>query len=166
MEYDPITLQYRDSYGGQMLRYEDEHVKYKSALRREFLQRHLKSSVEYNTITGEPLVDLFVMPDRPQPPPEPAPREREQIGPFRVDALYGDELETHETIDGPRNKWELESAKFDGAHVPGAHTREEYEWLGLGHPKSNYLKPPREGKNGYDGETWGALGPIDGKNLK
>ena len=78
----------------------------------------------------------------------------------------GDELETHETIDGPRNKWELESAKFDGAHVPGAHTREEYEWLGLGHPKSNYLKPPREGKNGYDGETWGALGPIDGKNLK
>ena len=83
-----------------------------------------------------------------------------------MDALYGDELETHETIDGPRNKWELESAKFDGAHVPGAHTREEYEWLGLGHPKSNYLKPPREGKNGYDGETWGALGPIDGKNLK
>ena len=58
--------------------------------------RHVKSSVDYDMITGEPLVNKVPIPPKPVEPEKPAERERETMEAFRVDALYGKNKETHD----------------------------------------------------------------------
>jgi|MDSW01.1.fsa_nt_gb hypothetical protein len=95
VKYNMITLAYEDSYDGAHLKYQDDAIKYQTAVDANQL-RHVKSSVDYDMITGEPLVNKVPIPPKPVEPEKPAERERETMEAFRVDALYGKNKETHD----------------------------------------------------------------------
>jgi len=65
MPYNPINLQYGDGRDGQCLRYSDEALTYRSALRAQHLQQRQNNG--YNPITGAPSLPV-VVPSQPQPP--------------------------------------------------------------------------------------------------
>lgn len=65
MPYDPISLEYGEGRDGECLRYSDEALKYRSALRAEHLQRRMNGS--YNPITGAELQRVPV-PQKPEAP--------------------------------------------------------------------------------------------------
>merc|ERR1712232_902110 len=50
--YDPLTLQYRETKEGELLRYSDNQIRYRAALRAEHL-RKLQTKEGFNPITGE-----------------------------------------------------------------------------------------------------------------
>lgn len=97
VKYNMITLQYEDSYDGQKLKYEDDSLKYRSAVQANQL-RHVKSSVEYDMITGLPLQNKVKVPPKPVEPEKPQEKQRTTMNAFRVDALYGQEKEEHEGV--------------------------------------------------------------------
>jgi hypothetical protein len=55
VKYNMITLQYEDSHDGQSLKYRDDLVKRHMAVQANKGLRHMKSSVNYDMITGEPV---------------------------------------------------------------------------------------------------------------
>ena len=59
MPYNPINLRYDDGADGDRLRYSDETLRYRGALRAEHLQRRA-SSTPHNPITGEPIQRVHV----------------------------------------------------------------------------------------------------------
>jgi len=65
MPYNPISLAYADGPDGECLRYSDDALKHRSALRADNLQRRTNNG--YNPITGEP-VQKVVVPSAPAPP--------------------------------------------------------------------------------------------------
>lgn len=64
MPYNPINLRYDDGTDGDRLRFSDENLRYRGALRAEHLQAR-QTSTGYNTLTGEPIQRVHV-PDKPQ----------------------------------------------------------------------------------------------------
>merc|ERR550514_1759498 len=66
MPYNPINLRYDDGSDGDRLRYSDESMRYRGALRAEHLQRRM-TSTGYNPITGAPIERVHV-PDAPDAP--------------------------------------------------------------------------------------------------
>jgi len=52
MPYNPISLRYDDGSDGDRLRYADESLRYRSALRADHLQQRM-TSTGFNPITGE-----------------------------------------------------------------------------------------------------------------
>jgi len=66
MPYNPISLRYDDGHDGQRLRYSDDSLRYRGALRAEHLQRRM-TSTGFNPLTGEPISRVHV-PDAPNPP--------------------------------------------------------------------------------------------------
>jgi len=66
MPYNPINLRYDDGSDGDRLRYSDESLRYRGALRAEHLQRRM-TSTGYNPITGAPIERVHV-PDAPAAP--------------------------------------------------------------------------------------------------
>lgn len=66
MPYNPINLRYDDGSDGDRLRYSDESLRYRGALRAEHLQRRM-TSTGYNPITGAPIERVHV-PGAPDPP--------------------------------------------------------------------------------------------------
>ena len=67
MPYNPINLQYDDNQDGQRLRYSDDTLKYRGALRAEHLQHRMNGARGFNPLTGQPVAPV-VVPPRPQPP--------------------------------------------------------------------------------------------------
>ena len=65
MPYDPITLNYLEGRDGECLRYSDEALNYRGALRAQSLQS--KTNNGYNPITGERVPDVSI-PEPPKPP--------------------------------------------------------------------------------------------------
>ena len=66
MPYNPINLRYDDGHDGDRLRYSDESLRYRGALRAQHLQMRMTSN-GYNPITGTPL-DRVHVPEAPRPP--------------------------------------------------------------------------------------------------
>merc|ERR1719164_10044 len=66
MPYNPINLRYDDGHDGERLRYSDESLRYRGALRAEHLQRRM-TSTGYDPITGTPIERVHV-PDAPKRP--------------------------------------------------------------------------------------------------
>jgi len=66
MPYNPINLRYDDGSDGDRLRFSDESLRYRGALRAEHLQRR-GASTAHNPITGEVMRKVHV-PDKPPPP--------------------------------------------------------------------------------------------------
>ena len=66
MPYNPINLRYDDGHDGDRLRYSDESLRYRGALRAEHLQRRM-TSTGYNPITGDSIERVHV-PAPPVPP--------------------------------------------------------------------------------------------------
>jgi len=66
MPYNPINLRYDDGKDGDRLRYSDESLRYRGALRAEHLQRRT-TSTGYNPITGEAISRVNV-PSEPRKP--------------------------------------------------------------------------------------------------
>ena len=66
MPYNPINLRYDDGSDGDRLRFSDESLRYRGALRAEHLQRRM-TSTGYNPITGAPIERVHV-PGAPSPP--------------------------------------------------------------------------------------------------
>jgi len=50
--YDPLTLQYNDSYDGEKLRYADDMVRYRAGQRAENIVKHGDTRSGYNIING------------------------------------------------------------------------------------------------------------------
>lgn len=65
MPYDPISLKYGEGKDGECLKYSDEALRYRSALRADHLQQRTNSG--FNPITGEATARVPV-PERPTPP--------------------------------------------------------------------------------------------------
>merc|ERR1719152_751686 len=63
MPYNPINLRYDEGQDGDRLRFSDESLRYRGALRAEHLQRR-GASTPHNPITGAPITKVHV----PQPP--------------------------------------------------------------------------------------------------
>mmetsp|Transcript_28613 Transcript_28613/g.73388 ORF Transcript_28613/g.73388 Transcript_28613/m.73388 type:complete len:212 (+) Transcript_28613:35-670(+) len=66
MPYNPINLRYDDGNDGDRLRYSDESLRYRGALRAEHLQRRA-TSTGYDPITGAPISRVHV-PSAPMKP--------------------------------------------------------------------------------------------------
>lgn len=66
MPYNPINLRYDDGTDGDRLRYSDDSLRYRGALRAEHLQQRM-TSTGYNPITGE-MIQKVSVPDPPPPP--------------------------------------------------------------------------------------------------
>ena len=64
--YNPISLRYDDGNDGERLRFSDETLRYRSALRADHLQRRMNGA-GYNPITGAPMERISV-PPAPDPP--------------------------------------------------------------------------------------------------
>merc|ERR1712226_519367 len=65
MPYNPINLEYGEGRDGDCLRFSDEALKYRGALRADHLQRRMNNG--YNPITGE-VASRVAVPNRPNPP--------------------------------------------------------------------------------------------------
>jgi len=66
MPYNPINLRYDNGADGDRLRFSDESLRYRGALRAEHLQRRT-TSTGYNPITGAPIERVHV-PEQPRAP--------------------------------------------------------------------------------------------------
>ena len=66
MPYNPINLRYDENNAGDRLRFSDESLRYRGALRAEHLQQRM-TSTGFNPITGE-MIQRVAVPDHPQPP--------------------------------------------------------------------------------------------------
>ena len=77
MPYNPINLRYDDGNDGDRLRFSDESLRYRGALRAEHLQRRA-TSTGYNPITGEAMKPVHV-PEPPAPPSGGVPRSAEPM---------------------------------------------------------------------------------------
>ena len=66
MPYDPITLRYDNGADGDRLRFSDESLRYRGALRAEHLQRR-GASTPWDPITGQARQTVHV-PEPPRPP--------------------------------------------------------------------------------------------------
>ena len=66
MPYNPINLRYDEGADGDRLRYSDESLRYRGALRAEHLQRR-GASTPFNPITGIEIQGVYV----PEPPRRP-----------------------------------------------------------------------------------------------
>jgi len=66
MPYNPISLRYDDGNDGERLRFSDDSLRYRGALRAEHLQRR-QTSTGYDPITGAPINRVHV-PDLPRQP--------------------------------------------------------------------------------------------------
>ena len=66
MPYNPINLQYDEGADGARLRYSDESLRHRGALRAENLQKRT-TSTGYNPITGAPIEPVHV-PEAPRAP--------------------------------------------------------------------------------------------------
>lgn len=66
MPYNPINLRYDDGNDGERLRYSDESLRYRGALRAEHLQRRM-TSTGYDPITGMAIERVHV-PEKPLRP--------------------------------------------------------------------------------------------------
>jgi len=64
MPYNPINLRYDNGQDGDRLRFSDDNLRYRGALRAEHLQRR-GTSTGYNVLTGEEIPRVHV-PTRPQ----------------------------------------------------------------------------------------------------
>lgn len=100
VKYNTITLAYEDSYDGAALKYRDDVMRRNMAVAANRGLRHMKSSVDYDPITGIPARSAVVVPDAPVPPgPRPEKRDpREGMEAFRVDSLYGTSAENHSGV--------------------------------------------------------------------
>jgi len=65
MPYDPISLKYGEGKDGECLKYSDEALKYRAAIRADHLQR--RTNAGFNPITGEETSRVGI-PDRPNAP--------------------------------------------------------------------------------------------------
>eukprot|EP00951_Prasinocladus_malaysianus_P024590 scaffold212949_cov42-Prasinocladus_malaysianus.AAC.3 len=61
----PITMRYIDSDAGQELKYHDDHMKWRGECRRDTLWRKQQSQ-EHNIITGAPVRNPVMVPEKPQ----------------------------------------------------------------------------------------------------
>ena len=104
VKYNMINLQYEDSHDGAELRYRDDVMKRQMALNANRGLRHMKSSVDYDPITG--LLARSKVPVPPEPTaPGPRPEKtdpREGMEAFRVDSLYVNEKESHDGVGRQR----------------------------------------------------------------
>ena len=66
MPYDAITLRYNDGLDGERLRFHDDKVRYRAAVRSRNLQRCGDTRTGYNIINGNDQAQLAV-PPAPQP---------------------------------------------------------------------------------------------------
>ena len=66
--YDPLTLQYNDSYAGRKLKYEDDKVKYRAKLRSRKLY-YEQNRNGFNPVTGE-AAQSAPLPSKPVKPVE------------------------------------------------------------------------------------------------
>ena len=66
MPYNPINLQYDNGADGDRLRFSDESLRYRGAMRAEHLQRR-GASTPHNPITGAPIERVHI-PEAPQRP--------------------------------------------------------------------------------------------------
>jgi len=66
MPYNPINLRYDDGTDGERLRYSDDSLRYRGALRAEHLQQRM-TSTGYNPITGE-VIQKVTVPNAPMMP--------------------------------------------------------------------------------------------------
>ena len=73
--YNPISLKYDDSNDGDRLRFSDDTLRYRSALRADHLQRRMNGA-GYNPITGAPMERIKV----PDPPSMPSFMQQEPSG--------------------------------------------------------------------------------------
>lgn len=64
--YNPLTLQYEPTQAGDMLRFTDDQIRFRAALRAERLRYH-EAKEGFNPITGEAMRPVQ-MPKEPQPP--------------------------------------------------------------------------------------------------
>ena len=104
VKYNMINLQYEDSYDGAELKYKDDVMKRQMALAANRGLRHMKSSVNYDPITGLPAGSKVPVPPEPvSPGPRPDKQDpREGLEAFRVDSLYVNEKETHDGVGRQR----------------------------------------------------------------
>lgn len=65
MPYNPINLQYGEGRDGECLRFSDEALKYRGAMRADHLQRRMNNG--YNPITGE-VAPRVSLPEKPMAP--------------------------------------------------------------------------------------------------
>jgi hypothetical protein len=100
VKYNMINLQYEDSHDGAELRYRDDVMKRQMALNANRGLRHMKSSVDYDPITGLPARSKVPVPPEPTAPgPRPEKVDpREGMEAFRVDSLYVNEKESHDGV--------------------------------------------------------------------
>ena len=64
--YDPLTLAYAESTEGEILRYADDQIRYRAALRAQHLDL-LQSADGYDPVTGQPRRQLH-LPPKPELP--------------------------------------------------------------------------------------------------
>ena len=104
VKYNMINLQYEDSYDGAELKYKDDVMKRQMALAANRGLRHMKSSVNYDPITGLPAGSKVPVPPEPvSPGPRPDKQDpREGLEAFRVDSLYVNEKEPHDGVGRQR----------------------------------------------------------------
>lgn len=69
VSYNTITLQYKDDFGGQKLKFEDDSVRYRAALRAKFLYSKGHRQ-DYDVITGQEIQveSIVTLPEKPVPP--------------------------------------------------------------------------------------------------
>ncbi|QDZ24368.1 hypothetical protein HOP50_13g69060 [Chloropicon primus] len=67
VNYNVITLKYANTHGGQLLKYEDDTIRYRATLRGRALEQKM-SSVEYDLLTGDAKIDRVKVSDKPEPP--------------------------------------------------------------------------------------------------
>ncbi|MDA9098571.1 hypothetical protein N9L76_06515 [bacterium] len=100
VKYNMITLEYEPSHDGQTLKYKDDLMKRNMAVAANRGLRHMKSSVNYDMITGLPMNTRMPVPEMPT---DPGPA-LEKVDPranmeyFRLDSLYDNEKESHEGV--------------------------------------------------------------------
>lgn len=86
--YDPITLKYNETHSGQLLKYQDDTIRFRAAHRASVIHSRM-SSQSYDVITGEPLQPRVRIPDEPVEPEEEEDGPS-QLTPLRVDLAYGE----------------------------------------------------------------------------
>ena len=67
VNYNVITLKYANTHGGQLLKYEDDLIRYRATLRGRALEQKM-SSVEYDLLTGDEKIDRVKVSKVPEAP--------------------------------------------------------------------------------------------------
>jgi hypothetical protein len=108
--YDAITLRYNDGLDGDRLRYDDEKVRYRAALRSQNLMRCGDTRTGYNIISGHsrPNVDV---PDAPEPSDSLAVHMEEEA--IRAEQEEGEDFPSAR-LDDPAHAPHLAEPRLDG----------------------------------------------------